>query len=61
MKLNDFKYIALFILASTFVHAQQIDPTTNYMPSPDAAGLGKYGDVSVGYHTGSAGISIPLI
>src|SRR5690242_6004533 len=29
-------------------------------PSPDAASLGKYGDIPVGYHTGIPNISIPL-
>jgi len=29
-------------------------------PSPDAAGLGKYGSTPVGLHTGIPGISIPL-
>jgi hypothetical protein len=29
-------------------------------PSPDAASLGKYGDIPVGYHTGVPGIAIPL-
>ncbi|MEI9921978.1 MAG: RHS repeat domain-containing protein [Bacteroidota bacterium] len=29
-------------------------------PSPEAASLGKYGDIPVGYHTGVPNISIPL-
>ncbi|MEJ0034332.1 MAG: hypothetical protein WDO15_30130 [Bacteroidota bacterium] len=29
-------------------------------PSPNAASLGKYGDIPVGYHTGVPNISIPL-
>ena len=29
-------------------------------PSPQAASLGQYGNISVSYHTGSPGINVPL-
>ncbi len=62
MKAFDLRYImaTLLVMIHGGADAQLIDPTTNYVPSPDAVALGKYGDVPIGYHTGSANISIPL-
>jgi hypothetical protein len=56
---SHFQLIIYFWIASISAFAQaelkKIVP-----PSPTAAGLAKYGDIPVGYYTGSASISIPL-
>lgn len=36
------------------------DPTNLFPPSPTAAALARYGDIPVGYHTGTPNISVPL-
>src|SRR5258706_8838150 len=35
-------------------------PKINIPTSPEAALLGRFGDIPIGYYTGTAGISIPL-
>jgi hypothetical protein len=56
----------LFVLGSyTDSRAQQVQQTPASLPSvappsPEAASLGKYGDIPVSYHTGVPNISIPL-
>ncbi len=45
---------------STSTVAAGQDPTNLFPPSPTAAALAKYGDIPVGYHTGTPNISIPL-
>jgi len=53
--------IVCFLIQSN-LYAQQNDykPAKVIPPSPTAASLGKYGDISVGYYTGSPDINIAL-
>jgi len=54
------------VVCTTVLYSQGIEqrPDREYLPrffpSPEAAKLGKYGEVPVGYYNGSARISIPL-
>ena len=56
------KFILLcFHLSAFFVAGAQAPSLPNIiMPSPNAASLGKYGDIPVGYHTGSINVSVPI-
>ena len=47
----------LFLILS-FVNSQQMKPVD--IPTPQAANLGQYGDISMSYYTGKADIIIPL-
>lgn len=58
MKNKIFISILLFF-TTTFINAQELKQPTN-IQSPNAASLGKYGDVPVSYFTGTPNISIPL-
>lgn len=57
------KKILLFIACNCIIiilsQAQELKPPVN-IQSPNAAGLGKYGDVPVSYFTGTPSISVPL-
>jgi hypothetical protein len=55
MKATLTRIIILLLNATQIVSGQNIIP-----PSPNAASLGKYADIPVGYHTGVPDISIPL-
>lgn len=46
------------LITTTVIKAQQILPSD--IPSPNAASLGKFGDVPVSYYTGRPNMSIPL-
>ncbi len=48
-----------YCLFSKTGHAQ-IKPAKIIPPSPEAAALGKYGDIPVSYYTGMANVSIPI-
>ncbi len=49
------------VCAYSFTHAQvKYQAAKVIPPSPTAASLGKYGEVPIGYYTGSANITIPL-
>ncbi|HAF28300.1 MAG TPA: hypothetical protein DCG75_04550 [Bacteroidales bacterium] len=58
MKNKLFISIILIFIAS-FIKAQELKLPTN-IQSPNAASLGKYGDVPVSYFTGTPNINIPL-
>ena len=49
------------IMVFTIINLQSQDlPTPKNIQSPNAASLGKYGDVPISYYTGAPNISIPL-
>ena len=50
---------SLFILKTVAQLPQNVNGKVNVV-APNAASLGKYGDIPVNYHTGVPGISIPL-
>jgi hypothetical protein len=53
--------ILIFLLLSKFSFSQSFAPTVISVPSsPEAALLGRFGDIPVGYYTGTSNISIPL-
>lgn len=58
-------HITCYVFTAMMAWSQAI-PTDSYAlktfipPSPNAASLGKYGDIPVSYHTGIPNISIPL-
>src|ERR1700740_2827459 len=58
-----FSLLCVSLTASAQTHT---DSRTNYNlkqmlpPSPEAAMLGRFGDIPIGYYTGTADISIPL-
>ena len=52
--------VPLFILLSIIPVIAQDLPIPKNIQSPNASSLGKYGDVSLSYYTGSPNISIPL-
>ena len=54
-----FLFFALMFLSLASLQAQELRPPVN-IQSPNAATLGKYGDVPVSYFTGTPNISIPL-
>jgi len=54
-----FLFVASILLCVVLLQAQEAKPPVN-IQSPNAAGLGKYGDVPVSYFTGTPNISIPL-
>lgn len=63
--INAFKYpilwMGLFVcLSNTITLAQNASLPKVIPPSPDAASLGKFGDMPVGYYTGTPSISVPL-
>ena len=55
-------FLLTVALNTSFAQPQTVnDVTKQYLPSsPQAASLGKYGDVPVNYHTGGATVTIPL-
>lgn len=53
------KLISLLVLLSTFAVAQD-DIINQVPPSPNAAHLGKYGEINMNYSAGTPNISIPL-
>ena len=54
-----FLFISMCILVNC-MNAQIPEPTKGLL-SPNAAGLGKYGDFDVSYYTGAVDISIPML
>ncbi|MBQ6965151.1 MAG: RHS repeat protein [Bacteroidaceae bacterium] len=54
------KYIILFLLCVCTSHAYAQFALPDYILAPNAANLGRYGDIPMSYHTGRADISIPL-
>lgn len=54
------KTISLLLLVLIPFHLTAQIPLPTNILSPEAASLGKYGDMPVSYHTGSPSISIPL-
>jgi hypothetical protein len=64
MKAKSFYTYFLCLLSTFSVEAQQLDPTKIpdiIPPSPNAAELGRYGNMNIGLITGSANVSIPLL
>lgn len=61
MRRNQF-WIAFIIFLTIFLPslAQQNGTDRIIPPSPTAASLGRYGDLQVGYYTGTASINIPI-
>src|SRR5258706_1854044 len=49
-----------FFTKNSFGQAATVELPKILLPSPDAAALGKFGDIPVGYQTGIPNISIPL-
>ncbi|MBI1767138.1 MAG: RHS repeat protein [Bacteroidetes bacterium] len=49
-----------FFTKNSFGQAATVELPKILLPSPDAAALGKFGDIPVGYETGVANIGIPL-
>lgn len=49
-----------FVLGQTSQSPDSYELKTSIPPSPNAASLGKYGDIPVSYHTGIPNISIPI-
>ena len=62
LKKYQFFFLSLFLLASLNLPAQEdLNPASAIIPpAPTSASLGKYGDIPVGFHTGTPNISIPL-
>lgn len=67
MRKNVLKFVllSLFTISLLNLHAQRPDrkffDVKNMLPtSPDAALLGRFGDIPIGYYTGTADISIPM-
>lgn len=62
--LNSNSFLVLFFFTSFSIFSQTIStfaPKINNIPtSPEAALLGKFGDIPVGFYTGTANISVPL-
>src|SRR6186713_262385 len=63
--LKVFLFTSLFSGAFLFSKAQEspkiISPThISVPPAPNAASLGKFGDIPVGYYTGTPNISVPI-
>ena len=52
------RFITILFLIVPFLAKAQVE--TFDIPTPNAAELGRYGDVPVSYFTGNADISIPL-
>jgi RHS repeat-associated protein len=52
----------LFLISNTFLLAQPVNNQVKdvTMPPPNAASLGKYGDIPVGYYSGIPNIDIPI-
>jgi hypothetical protein len=65
-KLFAFQIIFATFFSASFVFSQtpgndSFNPIVNSIPtSPEAALLGRFGDIQVGYYTGTASISVPL-
>lgn len=56
-----FLSITIFLILAEILNAQNEQGSLMVgMPSPNAASLGKYGDVPVGFHTGTPQINIPV-
>ncbi|HAV54827.1 MAG TPA: hypothetical protein DCX41_07865, partial [Aequorivita sp.] len=53
-------YILFFLLISIFSFGQSFDDPKILPPSPNAASLGKFGQVPVGLFTGTSQINIPI-
>jgi hypothetical protein len=61
MKSKFIKTLFLCLLSVHFLSAQSGNPLTNVqISSPNAAALGKYGDIPISYHTGVPSITIPI-
>ncbi|MCI5056777.1 MAG: DUF6443 domain-containing protein, partial [Flavobacteriales bacterium] len=61
MKAIYFKLIFTFFITSIMsINAQDSYLQDNVNPTPEAAALGKYGDIPVGLHTGIPAIGVPL-
>jgi len=52
-------FVASLLLCIVLLQAQEVKPPVN-IQSPNAAGLGKYGDVPVSYFTGTPNVTVPL-
>jgi len=52
--------LSFFSLFFFDVKGQNPSLPTVIQPSPNAASLGKYADIPVGYHTGSVNVSVPI-
>ena len=51
-------FFMVMLMLPLLGHAQILIPED--IPTPNAASLGRYGDIPMSYYTGSAGISVPL-
>lgn len=65
MKRKIILLLLFFVSCAQFLNEQPPGEGNNNMPqifppSPDAASLGKYGDIPIGKHTGTANISVPV-
>lgn len=56
---NIITFLVLFAISSSASYGQIIQSPVA-LPSPNAAGLGEYGDIPVSHYTGAANIEIPL-
>ena len=58
-----FNYISFFLLSLVFsleAFSQRAVDNLGRVPSPQAADLGRFGDIPVSYYTGRANVTIPI-
>lgn len=61
MYLRNFTLIAIFFFVTcSIAYSQEYSDKEFSFPTPEAASLGKYGDIPVGYNTGSISQNIPI-